>query len=741
MIKNRNKTIGVFVCKFPEYFQRTLCGTLADEAVANGYNLVVFSTFGEYDDNQEYINGESNLLSIPCYDKMAGIVLCLDVFDIPGMAEKLIEQVKQKASCPVISIRQKREEFISVLSDDKKAIMSMVDHLVDVHKANRIYYLSGPSYMHDIRKREDGFREIVKMRNIPFKEKYILKGNLWYNIGKDAVDYFLSLEDELPDAIVCANDYMAISVCEELCNRGYRVPEDIIVTGFDDVEEARDIYPMLTTVCARPEDFAKTAMQIIIKAEQGERLEERYYVETENMYRNSCGCAEAEEAKRIFRKQFERNRRLVHLYKQNMFMVFRMEGIRNYEGLPDLIGKFVEGNTGVSDFYICLNPDEKYECTDADQNPFQDNMEMLLHAYYGKKRSIEVPLTRTRFKRENLLPADEVDDRPSVFYVTPLHYRKHCFGYTIISFFNNRFHAGEDFYQSFVINICTVLENIFIQKQIEQLSEEKVRLIRRDPITQMYNQYGFQEVSTQMLHDTIVAGVNCVFVYVSIDNLHEITEIYGQEEGDEVLLIIKSIFDKIEQEKQVLGRLSGSEFCLLLEDKKQEEVELLMQNFVNAINEVNVSWNKEFFLEVRYGWFAKDVTNFVNSDECIRRARTKMKMGTQMQTSATKYALEVMREIRQSYQEEISISDMANRIGVSRTYLSHCFKLTYGKSIQDYLIYYRMEKAKELLLQTDKKIREIAFFVGYNDELYFSKVFNRHFGISPRKYREKMLEK
>ena len=186
MIKNRNKTIGVFVCNLPEYFQRTLCGTLADEAVANGYNLVVFSAFGEYDNNQEYINGESNLLSIPCYDKMAGIVLCLDVFDIPGMAEKLIEQVKQKASCPVISIRQKREEFISVLSDDKKAIMSMVDHLVDVHKANRIYYLSGPSYMHDIRKREDGFREIVKMRNIPFKEKYTNKDldiNAFYGLN------------------------------------------------------------------------------------------------------------------------------------------------------------------------------------------------------------------------------------------------------------------------------------------------------------------------------------------------------------------------------------------------------------------------------------------------------------------------------------------------------------------------------------------------------------------------------
>ena len=52
----------------------------------------------------------------------------------------------------MISIRQKRDEFISVLSDDKKAIMAMVDHLIDEHNAKRIYYLSGPSYMHDIRR-------------------------------------------------------------------------------------------------------------------------------------------------------------------------------------------------------------------------------------------------------------------------------------------------------------------------------------------------------------------------------------------------------------------------------------------------------------------------------------------------------------------------------------------------------------------------------------------------------------
>jgi len=607
MLNNRKKTIGVFVCKLPEYFQRTLCGALADEAVANGYNLVVFSTFGEYDNNHDYVEGESNCLYIPNYDELDGIILCLDVFDIPGMAGKLIEQVKEKAHCPVISIRQKRDEFISVLSDDKKAIMAMVDHLIDEHNAKRIYYLSGPSYMHDIRMREDGFRERMKSRGVAFREEYIFMGNLWYNIGKEAVDYFLSLDDERPDAILCANDYMAISVCEELCDRGFRVPEDIIVTGFDDVEEARDIYPMLTTVEACPENFARCAMEIIKKAERGEKLEKQYYISTQNQYRNSCGCKEAEEAKQIFRKQFKKNQRLVHLYKQNMFMVFRMEGIRDYQGLPDLVGKFVEGNTGVSDFYICLNP------------------------------------------------------------------------------------------------------------------------------------YGFHEMATQMLHDATVAGINCVFFYVRLENLQEITEIYGKKESNEILLCMKSVFEKFEQEKHVLGRLGGSDFCLLLEDKMQEEIEVLAQNFVNEVNEVNISWNKEFFIEVRYGWFVKEVGTISSTDECIRSAKMKMKVGAQMQTSAAKYAFEAMKEIRQNYQKEISVTYMAEQIGISRTHLSHCFKLIYQKSIQDYITSYRMEKAQELLIHTQKKIKEIAFLVGYKDELYFSKVFARLYGMSPSKFRKTML--
>ena len=202
---------------------------------------------------------------------------------------------------------------------------------------------------------------------------------------------------------------------------------------------------------------------------------------------------------------------------------------------------------------------------------------------------------------------------------------------------------------------------------------------------------------------------------------------------------MKSVFEKFEQEKHVLGRLGGSDLCLLLEDKKQEEIEVLAQNFVNEVNEVNISWNKEFFIEVRYGWFVKEVGTISSTDECIRSAKMKMKVGAQMQTSAAKYAFEAMKEIRQNYQKEISVTYMAEQIGISRTHLSHCFKLIYQKSIQDYITSYRMEKAQELLIHTQKKIKEIAFLVGYKDELYFSKVFARLYGMSPSKFRKTML--
>ncbi|MBQ9262725.1 MAG: AraC family transcriptional regulator [Clostridia bacterium] len=85
----------------------------------------------------------------------------------------------------------------------------------------------------------------------------------------------------------------------------------------------------------------------------------------------------------------------------------------------------------------------------------------------------------------------------------------------------------------------------------------------------------------------------------------------------------------------------------------------------------------------------------------------------------------------------IKVSDVADYIGINRTYLTAIFKEKMHISPQEYLMQVRMDKSRELLLKTDVPIYVVAKEVGYNDQLAFSKIFRKKFGLSPEQYRKK----
>lgn len=93
--------------------------------------------------------------------------------------------------------------------------------------------------------------------------------------------------------------------------------------------------------------------------------------------------------------------------------------------------------------------------------------------------------------------------------------------------------------------------------------------------------------------------------------------------------------------------------------------------------------------------------------------------------------------IRRNFKSNIKINDLASYIGIDRSYLTNIFKKVTQLSPQEYLINYRMEKAKNMLINTGKKIGEIAENTGYHDQLTFSKMFKKFVGMSPSEYREK----
>ena len=109
---------------------------------------------------------------------------------------------------------------------------------------------------------------------------------------------------------------------------------------------------------------------------------------------------------------------------------------------------------------------------------------------------------------------------------------------------------------------------------------------------------------------------------------------------------------------------------------------------------------------------------------------------TQYEYSKTTYAEVAMRYLTSNYPRRIKISDLADYIGVDRSYLTKSFREQYHVSPQEYLISLRMDQAQFLLENTGKSVTDIAAEVGYPDSLAFSKSFKQRFGTSPSEYRQ-----
>ena len=104
--------------------------------------------------------------------------------------------------------------------------------------------------------------------------------------------------------------------------------------------------------------------------------------------------------------------------------------------------------------------------------------------------------------------------------------------------------------------------------------------------------------------------------------------------------------------------------------------------------------------------------------------------------SSETYVEHALQYIQFNFNRNININDMAQHIGINRSYLFHIFKNKLQMSPKEYLVNFRMKKAKHLLCTTSDSIKEISKKVGYNDPLAFSKMFRHVVGDNPKHYRE-----
>ena len=89
-------------------------------------------------------------------------------------------------------------------------------------------------------------------------------------------------------------------------------------------------------------------------------------------------------------------------------------------------------------------------------------------------------------------------------------------------------------------------------------------------------------------------------------------------------------------------------------------------------------------------------------------------------------------------QEDICVDDIAGEVHLNASYLMRLFKKETGRSLLEYITDERVRLARDLLLDTDYPINQVADAVGYGNYSYFTRIFKRSVGVTPKKYREEM---
>jgi len=215
------------------------------------------------------------------------------VIVVPGtMASEDSPQVEalfqRFAAVPCCTIGPPRPGLASLSVDNTTGVWELTRHLIERHGRRRIAFINGPN--NESLQRLEGYRAALLECGVDYDERLVVAGDFTPASGARAVLELLSRECGACDGIVAGNDWMALGALDALASRGLRVPEDVALIGFDDIELARFVTPPLTTVRQPPRKLGVLAVRRVLALLGGTGDHEAWFLPTTIMIRQSCGC-------------------------------------------------------------------------------------------------------------------------------------------------------------------------------------------------------------------------------------------------------------------------------------------------------------------------------------------------------------------------------------------------------------------------------------------------------------------
>jgi DNA-binding LacI/PurR family transcriptional regulator len=227
---------------------------------------------------------------------VSGVVAVTSVIGSAIGATELGAWLGRFDGMPLCCVGVPIERRVAVAVDNSTGIRELVVHLAREHKRRRMAFIQGPSGSVEARARFQAFKDGLAEVGLAFDARLAIQGDFRKASGVDAMRTLL--EERNPtegviDAVVAANDYMALGAMQELARRHIDVPGTLSVVGFDDVDSARFVRPALTTASQPTEELGRRGILGVHELAQG-RPFDSVALPTKVVVRSSCGCLPAE---------------------------------------------------------------------------------------------------------------------------------------------------------------------------------------------------------------------------------------------------------------------------------------------------------------------------------------------------------------------------------------------------------------------------------------------------------------
>ncbi|PHV71231.1 hypothetical protein CS063_05945 [Sporanaerobium hydrogeniformans] len=603
--------IGFFTTGVELEYSHMLIQTVMKVAVEYNVNLISFlggSLNPDFTlDHSKYQYQYNVAFDYAHAENLDGIILVSGVLSSFLTPTEFSHFYSKYSPLPMVSLGTYIKSLPSVYTDNKEAFKTIVSHLIKSHNRKRIAFITGPSSNRDALDRYAGYIDALTENGLNFQPELIHIGDFTPQSAIDAVEVFLDKRHLDIDAIVCANDSMALAALNELERRQIKVPQQISLTGFDNISSSMYAVPSLTSIQQPYEAFAKEAFHILFDLIHTQPANNKL-IPSQLVLRDSCGQhinSPEEELNALTNLHYFFNTRLKYAGKQMDRSQSNFSSIRQIllrmtstifdkkaqlEALiPDLI------SCGIHSCMVYLYPTEIPHHLNV---KWQMPSTVYLYMGYVNKEPLTLNLDPIPVSPMQITTYGFAGrETPYAISVHPIFFSNEQLGVIVLEL------APENYYliETLTIEIgCAIkLSSIFasqkcIEKKLETLSQT-------NELTGLLNRRGFFNSAEEKYKLFKKQHLKGILFFADMDGLKMINDTYGHHEGDFAISSMANILRETFSSEDIISRMGGDEFTIFCINKDSSFIESVSAHIQNLCNNFNNSSHKPYELSISIG--------------------------------------------------------------------------------------------------------------------------------------------